>query len=55
MPRCPPGLRRPANEHGLGGRERLLQAGLLHDTGVFVSLRAHHKHSHACWRPRIFG
>ena len=36
-----------ANEHGLGGRERLLLqvAALLHDIGVFVSLRAHHKHS----------
>ena len=36
-----------AEEHGLGGRERLLLqvAALLHDIGVFVSLRAHHKHS----------
>ncbi len=36
-----------ANEHGLSGRERLLLqvAALLHDIGVFVSLRAHHKHS----------
>ena len=36
-----------ADEHGLGGRERLLLqvAALLHDIGVFVSLRAHHKHS----------
>ena len=34
-------------EHGLGDRERLLLevAGLLHDIGVYVSLRAHHKHS----------
>jgi exopolyphosphatase/guanosine-5'-triphosphate,3'-diphosphate pyrophosphatase len=34
-------------EHALGGRERLLLqvAGLLHDVGVYVSLRAHHKHS----------
>jgi exopolyphosphatase/guanosine-5'-triphosphate,3'-diphosphate pyrophosphatase len=34
-------------EHGLGGRERLLLqvAALLHDIGVFVSLRGHHKHS----------
>src|SRR4029078_5800588 len=34
-------------EHGLGGRERLLLrvAALLHDIGVYVSLRAHHKHS----------
>jgi exopolyphosphatase/guanosine-5'-triphosphate,3'-diphosphate pyrophosphatase len=36
-----------AQEHRLGGRERLLLqvAALLHDIGVFVSLRAHHKHS----------
>ena len=36
-----------ADEHGLSGRERLLLqvAALLHDIGVFVSLRAHHKHS----------
>ena len=35
------------DEHGLGGRERLLLqvAALLHDIGVYVSLRAHHKHS----------
>ena len=35
------------DEHGLGGRERLLLqvAGLLHDIGIYVSLRAHHKHS----------
>lgn len=35
-------------EHALGGRERLLLqvAALLHDIGVFISLRAHHKHSH---------
>jgi exopolyphosphatase/guanosine-5'-triphosphate,3'-diphosphate pyrophosphatase len=34
-------------EHGLGDRERLLLqvSGLLHDVGVYVSLRAHHKHS----------
>jgi exopolyphosphatase/guanosine-5'-triphosphate,3'-diphosphate pyrophosphatase len=34
-------------EHGLGDRERLLLkvAALLHDVGVYVSLRAHHKHS----------
>jgi exopolyphosphatase/guanosine-5'-triphosphate,3'-diphosphate pyrophosphatase len=33
--------------HGLSERERLLlqTAGLLHDIGVYVSLRAHHKHS----------
>ena len=35
------------DEHGLGDRERLLLqvAGLLHDVGIYVSLRAHHKHS----------
>jgi exopolyphosphatase/guanosine-5'-triphosphate,3'-diphosphate pyrophosphatase len=35
------------DEHGLGGRERLLLqvAAMLHDIGAFVSLRAHHKHS----------
>ena len=34
-------------EHGLKARDRLLLevAALLHDIGVFVSLRAHHKHS----------
>lgn len=37
-----------ASEHGLTRRERLLLqvAALLHDVGTFVSLRAHHKHSH---------
>jgi exopolyphosphatase/guanosine-5'-triphosphate,3'-diphosphate pyrophosphatase len=36
-----------AREHGLGERERLLLqvAALLHDIGIYVSLRAHHKHS----------
>ena len=36
-----------ADEHGLGDRERLLLqvAALLHDIGIYVSLRAHHKHS----------
>jgi exopolyphosphatase/guanosine-5'-triphosphate,3'-diphosphate pyrophosphatase len=35
------------DEHGLGDRERLLLqvSGLLHDVGIYVSLRAHHKHS----------
>jgi exopolyphosphatase/guanosine-5'-triphosphate,3'-diphosphate pyrophosphatase len=34
-------------EHGLSRRERLLlrTAALLHDIGIYVSLRAHHKHS----------
>ena len=34
-------------EHGLGDRERLLLqvSALLHDVGIYVSLRAHHKHS----------
>jgi exopolyphosphatase/guanosine-5'-triphosphate,3'-diphosphate pyrophosphatase len=34
-------------EHGLSDRERLLlqAASLLHDIGIYVSLRAHHKHS----------
>jgi exopolyphosphatase/guanosine-5'-triphosphate,3'-diphosphate pyrophosphatase len=36
-----------AAEHGLGSRERLLLqvAALLHDIGVYLSLRSHHKHS----------
>jgi exopolyphosphatase/guanosine-5'-triphosphate,3'-diphosphate pyrophosphatase len=35
------------DEHGLGARHRLLLqvAALLHDVGMYVSLRAHHKHS----------
>jgi len=34
-------------EHGLTGRERLLlqTAALLHDVGIHVGLRSHHKHS----------
>jgi exopolyphosphatase/guanosine-5'-triphosphate,3'-diphosphate pyrophosphatase len=34
-------------EHGLSNRERLLlrTASLLHDIGIHISLRAHHKHS----------
>jgi len=34
-------------EHGLGPRERLLLevAALLHDVGIYVNLRGHHKHS----------
>ena len=33
-------------EHGLGARDRLLLevAALLHDIGIFVNLRGHHKH-----------
>jgi exopolyphosphatase/guanosine-5'-triphosphate,3'-diphosphate pyrophosphatase len=36
-----------ADEHGLGQRERLLLqvSALLHDIGIYISLRAHHKHS----------
>jgi exopolyphosphatase/guanosine-5'-triphosphate,3'-diphosphate pyrophosphatase len=35
------------DEHGLSDRDRLLLevAALLHDVGIYVSLRAHHKHS----------
>ena len=35
------------SEHGLSNRDRLLlqTAALLHDIGIYVSLRAHHKHS----------
>jgi len=35
------------DDHGLSGRERLLLqvAALLHDIGIYVSLRGHHKHS----------
>jgi exopolyphosphatase/guanosine-5'-triphosphate,3'-diphosphate pyrophosphatase len=34
-------------EHGLGVRDRLILevAALLHDVGIFVNLRGHHKHS----------
>lgn len=34
-------------EHGLGSREKLLLevAALLHDIGIFVNVRGHHKHS----------
>jgi len=34
-------------EHGLGERDRLLLevAALLHDVGIYVNLRGHHKHS----------
>ena len=35
------------DDHGLSARERLLLqvAALLHDIGIYVSLRAHHRHS----------
>jgi len=45
-------------EHGLGDGERLLLqvAALLHDVGVYVSLRAHHKHSqYVLAASQIFG
>ena len=34
-------------EHGLSDRERLLlqTASILHDVGIYISLRSHHKHS----------
>jgi exopolyphosphatase / guanosine-5'-triphosphate,3'-diphosphate pyrophosphatase len=36
-----------ADEHGLQARQRLLLqvAALLHDVGIYVSLRSHHKHT----------
>jgi exopolyphosphatase / guanosine-5'-triphosphate,3'-diphosphate pyrophosphatase len=45
-------------EHGLSERDRLLLhvAALLHDIGVYVSLRAHHKHSlYLLTASQIFG
>lgn len=45
-------------EHGLGDRERLLLkvASLLHDVGIYISLRAHHKHSqYILAESQIFG
>src|SRR5262245_57963689 len=45
-------------EHGLGTRERLMLqvAALLHDIGIFISLRAHHKHSqYVLSSSQIFG
>ena len=46
------------DEHGLGDRERLLlqTSALLHDMGIYVSLRAHHKHSqYLLTASQIFG
>ena len=46
------------DEHGLGRRERLMLeiAALLHDIGIFLSLRAHHKHSqYVLASSQIFG
>jgi exopolyphosphatase/guanosine-5'-triphosphate,3'-diphosphate pyrophosphatase len=36
-----------SSEHGLGSRDRLLLevAALLHDIGIYVNLKGHHKHS----------
>jgi exopolyphosphatase/guanosine-5'-triphosphate,3'-diphosphate pyrophosphatase len=45
-------------EHGLPARDRLLLevAALLHDVGIFVGLRAHHKHSlYILTNAEIFG
>jgi exopolyphosphatase/guanosine-5'-triphosphate,3'-diphosphate pyrophosphatase len=45
-------------EHGLPERDRLLLevAALLHDVGIFVGLRAHHKHSlYVIGNSEIFG
>ena len=45
-------------DHGLGRRERLTLevAALLHDIGIFVSLRAHHKHAqYVLASSQIFG
>jgi exopolyphosphatase/guanosine-5'-triphosphate,3'-diphosphate pyrophosphatase len=46
------------DEHGLGDRERLLLqvAALLHDVGMYISLRAHHRHSqYILGASQIFG
>jgi exopolyphosphatase/guanosine-5'-triphosphate,3'-diphosphate pyrophosphatase len=45
-------------DHGLGPRERLMLqvAALLHDIGIFISVRAHHKHSqYVLSSAQIFG
>ncbi len=45
-------------DHGLGVRERLMLrvAALLHDIGVFINVRAHHKHSqYVISASQIFG
>jgi len=46
------------SEHGLSSRDRLLieVAGLLHDIGIFVGLRGHHKHGqYILMASEIFG
>jgi exopolyphosphatase / guanosine-5'-triphosphate,3'-diphosphate pyrophosphatase len=46
------------DDHGLGARERLMLrvAALLHDIGVFISVRGHHKHSqYVLASSQIFG
>jgi exopolyphosphatase/guanosine-5'-triphosphate,3'-diphosphate pyrophosphatase len=46
------------DEHGLGPRERLMLqvSALLHDIGIYVSLRSHHKHSqYILMASQIFG
>jgi exopolyphosphatase/guanosine-5'-triphosphate,3'-diphosphate pyrophosphatase len=46
------------DDHGLSPRDRLLLqvAALLHDIGIYISLRAHHKHSqYVLASSQIFG
>jgi exopolyphosphatase / guanosine-5'-triphosphate,3'-diphosphate pyrophosphatase len=46
------------DEHGLSDRDRLLlqTASIVHDVGIYVSLRAHHKHSqYLLGASQIFG
>jgi exopolyphosphatase / guanosine-5'-triphosphate,3'-diphosphate pyrophosphatase len=46
------------DEHGLSDRDRLLlqTASIVHDVGIYVSLRAHHKHSqYVLAASQIFG